>query len=1504
MAMLAVHHLDPVIGVDVHTVEEVPPAPPEPGVPTPHSHVGFVLDFREYVSAAMAAVGSIVFSFAVTEVTEYLEDNPDVAQSLEDKANKALGAVDKVASNKWVAAGLGAAQKAGDISNTLGGNAGYGRGKPIFVNGMLRATTGTHTYHVPGLHFPMGVSFVPPDKPPAPSSDAESFMGSKTVLANNDPMSYMALPALSCWFVGLEPMKHGGAHTDRTYLSLPTSVMLPIPAGRPVLVGGPPMFNMKAVMGALFKAFRGSALARELFKNKKSGFIKCKIFDAEPVNSVTGEVIVQQSDFTVQGRLPLQWDRYYASHDLYHGAAGAGWQTPADTRLELTGAEGQIGARACFADHAAPFEAFPSDPGWENRVYDAQYGHALYLLADRLVLRTSESLEYHYRLPQDWPQRLAALVAATAPATPDNPALTLPLTALTDLNGNAWQFERDTRQTLTRLVEYSGGAPTGRAIVCAAGDAPGKLGRLTLIDAQNNSYPLARYRQDAQGDLTAVEDALDQPYGFEYAAGHLMVRHTDRNGLSFYYSHQLHPDSLWRVDHAWGDGGLYDYRFVYDLEHLETRLTDSLGHATILQYNDQQKPVARIDPLGGVFSYQYDAQERTRAEIDPEGNATAWDYDGHGNLLCTTLPDGSRVSTDYNADHKPVCITDGEGGQWRQTWDSCGNLTGQTTPGGAATQYEYTGQGDLLRVTDPARQITTLYYDTLGFLAGLSDPAGQRTHFECDAQGNLLRKQLANGDVTTYRYDAKSRLIEGVLPDAKRIQCAYDAEDELTRYTDKAGRITRFSYYGQGRLQSRTDPDGSRVEYHYDTEEQLIAVTNQRGQRWQLKRDPVGRLAEETDYWGQARRYAYDLAGRITQSTDPLGQILTFTCDKLGRIVKKQASQQDAETYRYNKRGQLTGARNPYSTIERQYNRDGQLTQEKQQQPDAQGSIAYAYNPAGQLVEQTRQIQIAQTQFKQTQRIAYDALGQPESVQIDGDDPIRFTFDQIGRITGQQLSGRLAHHYRYNAAGRLAAQTSTLNGKLDTRIDYDYDDAGNLIQRRDPRLGADQFRYDLLGQIIAHTDPAGRVRQFVYDKTGDRFKTVQQSEEGRTLQHADGSFWRMDQAGQLTRRRDAQGRDTHLRWDAYGRLRHLLNHEQERYEYRYDALGRRICKIRKAADKTAPAEITCFLWDGDALAGEVKQTIPPHAESRVGWDELANTNIGLPNVSLAVDANTASQPPPGPQARFYTYYLGTFVPLALQTQAPEPARAGQAPVLTRALYFYQNDPNGMPVRLMDGQGEFVWEAYYSTFGQVEDLTVRRLEQPLRLQGQYCDEESGLHYNRYRYYDAEAGCFVSQDPIGLLGGLNPYRFAANVFGWIDPRGLFGEKPPNSPTLEKWLNRGGTVYVEIATGTWVYTNATGVTVRYPDGNPDFSPYAVQSVEVDDLRGNYSTGPSGDFGKADAAAIAKGGTGANYADNTWHHHENMTTMQEVPKELNHEFTHRGGAANIRDRDRNRGC
>ncbi len=91
-------------------------------------------------------------------------------------------------------------------------------------------------------------------------------------------------------------------------------------------------------------------------------------------------------------------------------------------------------------------------------------------------------------------------------------------------------------------------------------------------------------------------------------------------------------------------------------------------------------------------------------------------------------------------------------------------------------------------------------------------------------------------------------------------------------------------------------------------------------------------------------------------------------------------------------------------------------------------------------------------------------------------------------------------------------------------------------------------------------------------------------------------------------------------------------------------------------------------------------------------------------------------------------------------------------------------------RLTPLQGEIVWSEKTGVWGEKGEVYADRISNPLRFQGQYFDAETGLHYNRYRYYDPEIAGFISQDPIGLAGGLNVYQYAPNPLGWVDPWGL--------------------------------------------------------------------------------------------------------------------------------------
>ena len=90
--------------------------------------------------------------------------------------------------------------------------------------------------------------------------------------------------------------------------------------------------------------------------------------------------------------------------------------------------------------------------------------------------------------------------------------------------------------------------------------------------------------------------------------------------------------------------------------------------------------------------------------------------------------------------------------------------------------------------------------------------------------------------------------------------------------------------------------------------------------------------------------------------------------------------------------------------------------------------------------------------------------------------------------------------------------------------------------------------------------------------------------------------------------------------------------------------------------------------------------------------------------------------------------------------------------------------------MTDARGKLQWAAEIGTYGDLRDVHGYRQACPFRWPGQYEDAETGLYYNRFRYYDPDAGGYVSQDPIGLAGGMALYAYVHDPLGWVDPFGL--------------------------------------------------------------------------------------------------------------------------------------
>jgi RHS repeat-associated protein len=109
----------------------------------------------------------------------------------------------------------------------------------------------------------------------------------------------------------------------------------------------------------------------------------------------------------------------------------------------------------------------------------------------------------------------------------------------------------------------------------------------------------------------------------------------------------------------------------------------------------------------------------------------------------------------------------------------------------------------------------------------------------------------------------------------------------------------------------------------------------------------------------------------------------------------------------------------------------------------------------------------------------------------------------------------------------------------------------------------------------------------------------------------------------------------------------------------------------------------------------------------------------------------------------------------------------------RRFYAIVTDLVGTPAELVTPQGEIAWRASSTLWGRTVDRRSQAADCPLRFPGQYHDEETGLHYNLARYYDAETARYLTPDPLGRTPSPNHHAYVDNPLWWIDPLGLAGK-----------------------------------------------------------------------------------------------------------------------------------
>ncbi len=610
--------------------------------------------------------------------------------------------------------------------------------------------------------------------------------------------------------------------------------------------------------------------------------------------------------------------------------------------------------------------------------------------------------------------------------------------------------------------------------------------------------------------------------------------------------------------------------------------------------------------------------------------------------------------------------------------------------------------------------------------------------------------------------------------------------------------------------------------------------------------DVLDRLIQETGFDGRTQRYHHDLTGKLIRSEDE-GLVTHWHYDEADRLTHRTVKGETAERWRYDERGWLTDishiSEGHRVAVHYRYDEKGRLTGERQTvhhpQTEAllwQHETRHAYNAQG-LANRCIPDSLPAVEW-----LTYGS-GYLAGMKL-GDTPlVEYTRDRLHRETLRRF-GRYELTTAYTPAGQL--QSQHLNSLLSDR-DYTWNDNGELIRISSPRQTR-SYSYSTTGRLTGvHTTAANLDIRIPYatDPAGNRLpdpelhpdSTLSMWPDNRIARDAH-YLYRYDRYGRLTEKTDlipeggirTDDERTHrYHYDSQHRLVHYTRTQYAEplveSRYLYDPLGRRVAKRvwRRERDLTGwmslsrKPQVTWYGWDGDRLTTIQNdrsriQTIyqpgsfTPLIRVETATGELARTQrrslADTLQQSGGEDGGSVVFPPVLVQMldRLESEILADRVSeesrrwLASCGLTVEQMQNQMDPVYTpaRKIHLYHCDHRGLPLALVSTEGATEWCAEYDEWGNLlNEENPHQLQQLIRLPGQQYDEESGLYYNRHRYYDPLQGRYITQDPIGLKGGWNFYQYPLNPVQYIDSMGLaskyghlnnggYGARPNKPPT----------------------------------------------------------------------------------------------------------------------------
>lgn len=784
-----------------------------------------------------------------------------------------------------------------------------------------------------------------------------------------------------------------------------------------------------------------------------------------------------------------------------------------------------------------------------------------------------------------------------------------------------------------------------------------------------------------------------------------------------------------------------------------TKVSSPNGRSIELTYDAGNRVTQAQDNIGRTVNYTYDGGGRLWKVTDLAGGTTEYTYNSSHQML--TMKDARGVTAlvnEYDASGKVVkqYQADNTTYQFAYTLDADGRVTQTdvTSPRGRVRRVTFNPAGYVLadtRALGTPEQQTITYERQAGsnFPLSFTDHLGRKTAFAYDAAGNLTSVTrlagTADAVTTSYTYEPNFNYPASVTdPLGRTTTFDYDARGNIVGATDPLDHRTSFTYNGAGQITSASDALGNTAQFRYDAGD-LAEVVDPEGNVTRQFLDEAGRLLSITGPQGAALRYEYDAANRPVKITDPLGGATTFSYDANGNLLTLTDARNSTTAYAYDNMNRPASRTDPLQRAESYaYDAAGNLTA----YTDRRGKTStFTYDGLGRRTFAAFGAVTANgnTSYESTIAYTYDAANRPTKVVDSAYGTSDFAFDALDRLLSKATpQGSIA--YAYDAASRLTAMT--VAGQ--PAVNYAYDVAGRLTGIT---KGASQvsMAYDAAGRRSSLTLPNGLSVAYAYD---GRSKLT-------GLTYKDGSAV----LGHLSYERDSLGNRTKV-GGSFARLGATQSSAAQTYDAANQLTARGAASLTYDANGNLLSDgVNTYTWNARNQLASVSGA----ANATFGYDasgRRTRKTVGGSTTEYLYDGFNAVQESSGGAATANLLAGGLDEVFARTTAA-----GTQTPLV---------DGLGSTLALTDASGDVQSEYTYDAFGNTT-VAGAATDYPFQYAGRENDG-TGLYYHRARYYAPGLQRFISQDPIGFAGGINPYSYVGNnPVNFIDPMGLDGGNP---------------------------------------------------------------------------------------------------------------------------------